>query len=148
MKRIFIPLAAALALAVPAIGSASGTTTIKLGKTNLGKLIENKGGFVLYMFTRDGKNKDTCYNLKSSFGSCRSIWPPVIDKGKLVAGPGVKKSLLGTIKLPNGKKQVTYNGHALYLYSGASGPGDTSYVGFNEFGGNWDALNAAGHKVK
>jgi hypothetical protein len=45
-------------------------------------------------------------------------------------------------------RQVTYAGHPLYLYSGDSSPADTSYVGVQQFGGKWYALNAAGHLVK
>ncbi len=62
--------------------------------------------------------------------------------------PGIKRGLIGTIKLASGVKQVTYAGHPLYTYIGDSGPGDTSYVGFSQFGGTWFALNAAGHAVK
>ena len=60
----------------------------------------------------------------------------------------MRRSLLGTIKLPNGARQVTYAGHPLYTYIGDSGPGDTSYVGVSQFGGRWFALTAAGHIVK
>jgi predicted lipoprotein with Yx(FWY)xxD motif len=60
----------------------------------------------------------------------------------------VKASSLSTIKLPGGASQVTYAGHPLYLYSGDSGPGETDYVGVSAFGGDWDAINAAGHAVK
>ena len=68
--------------------------------------------------------------------------------GKPKAGPGVSASKLSTITLSGGAKQVTYAGHPLYLYSFASGPGDTSYVGAMQFGGSWYAINAAGHAVK
>jgi hypothetical protein len=64
-----------------------------------------------------------------------------------VAGPGIKRRLLGTISLPSGAKQVTYAGHPLYRYI-ADSPGDTSYVGFAEFGGSWFALNGNGRAVK
>lgn len=57
-------------------------------------------------------------------------------------------SLLSAIKLSTGASQVTYAGHPLYLYRGDSGPGDTAYVGANEFGGSWDALDATGRAVR
>ena len=72
----------------------------------------------------------------------------VLSGGKPVAGPGVRASLLSTIRLPGGTRQVTYAGHALYLYSGDTGPGQTSYVGETAFGGRWYAIDASGRTVK
>ena len=60
----------------------------------------------IYTFTRDKRNTDVCMKIKF----CTSTWPPVTTKGKPVAGPGIQKSKLGTIKLPKGKLQVTYFG--------------------------------------
>jgi len=144
-----LALLAGSLLAIPAIALASTTTKVKLASTSLGKIAVKGSGFTLYIFTRDKKNKDNCYGKTDSFGDkCQSIWPPYIDKGKLVAGKGINASKLGTIKLRNGSKQVTYYGHPLYGYSGDGGPGETSYVGFNQFGGNWYAINGAGKTVK
>ena len=50
--------------------------------------------------------------------------------------------------LKNGKKRLTYGGHPLYTYGGDSGPGQTFYVNFLQFGGRWPAVNAAGGEVK
>jgi hypothetical protein len=71
----------------------------------------------------------------------------VTSAGTPTLGPGVKRTLVGTIKV-GGVRQLTYAGHPLYTYIGDSGPGDTSYVGQSQFGGRWFALNAAGHVVK
>jgi predicted lipoprotein with Yx(FWY)xxD motif len=79
---------------------------------------------------------------------CTQTWPPFTTTGRPIAGTGAKASLLSTIRLPNGRKQVTYAGHPLYLYSPASERGETGYVGQMSFGGNWDAVNAAGKLVK
>lgn len=70
------------------------------------------------------------------------------DQGQAAAGRGLKARLLGTIKLPNGARQVTYAGHPLYRYSLDSSRAASDYVGANQFGGQWDALNATGHIVK
>jgi predicted lipoprotein with Yx(FWY)xxD motif len=147
-RSILAILAGAAVLAIPASGLAGNRApTVKLRKTGLGKILVNSKGFTLYMFTRDRRNKDNCYKISSSFGRCRDSWPPLPTKGKPTAGPGVKASLLGKIKLPNGTWQVTYNGHPLYTYAFDSGPGQTSYVGCPQFGGTWKALNAAGKAV-
>ena len=79
---------------------------------------------------------------------CAKVWPALTTTGKPKAGPGVKASLLSTITLSGGVKQVTYAGHALYTYSNSSEAGETSYVGVKEFGGSWDALSASGAAIK
>jgi predicted lipoprotein with Yx(FWY)xxD motif len=132
----------AVAVAPAIAGSTSSTPTIKLLSTSKGKILST-GGFVVYMFTHDKKNQNSCLKIKG----CKSIWPAVTSAGMPKAGPGVKKSLLGTIKIAGGKHQVTYAGHALYRYSFDT-KGSTSYIGISEFGGRWLALNAAGKSVK
>lgn len=134
--------AIAAVIVAPAIaGSAASTPTIKLMKTSDGKLLSNKG-FVVYMFTHDKKNQNSCLKISG----CKSIWGAVTTSGKPMAGTGVKKSLLGTIKIAGGKHQVTYAGHALYMYKFGT-KGSSSYVGVSEFGGHWDGLRASGKAV-
>ncbi len=154
MKRAFIVLSTVLAglASASAIASArAGTETahssrvakVELRHTRFGEILATSSGFTIYEFTRDRGDKNSCVKLSG----CSEVWPSLESSGKPVAGPGVKASLLSTIKLPGGGGQVTYAGHPLYLYSGDS-PGDTGYVGVNAFGGNWDAINAAGHAVR
>jgi predicted lipoprotein with Yx(FWY)xxD motif len=119
-------------------------TTLKLHKTSVGTILVNGRGFTLYAFSKDGRNRDACAGIRG----CLSIWPVVSGATRPSLGPGVKRSLVGTITLKGGKKQLTYGGHPLYRYVGDSGPGQTSYVNFLQFGGRWPAVNAAGHEVK
>ncbi len=146
MKRSLIPVAAIamLALAASALASPQHHPSVKLGNSSLGKILEANSGRTLYMFTKDGRSKDRCV----SISACKGTWPPLTASSKPVAGPGVKSSLLGTIKLAHGVKQVTYAGHPLYTYSGDFMTGQTDYVGQPQFGGTWYAVNAAGGKVK
>jgi predicted lipoprotein with Yx(FWY)xxD motif len=150
MKRtVFILVAiAALAAAGAAFASSRATAaraaTVQLRHTSLGKILVDRQGFTLYMFTADRLKHDQCANVSG----CMSVWPALRSKGNLVAGAGVKRSLLRTITLAGGSKQVTYAGHPLYTYVGDSGPGQTSYVGARQFGGAWYALNAGGKAVK
>jgi predicted lipoprotein with Yx(FWY)xxD motif len=144
VKRIITIAACAVLVAIPATALAAHSTTVKLKKTSDGKLLVNGSGF-----TADARNKDKCFAKSSAgLGKCISTWPALSTKGKPVAGPGVKASKLGAIKLPNGSKQVTYYGHPLYIYSGDSGPGQTDYIGAQEFGGTWYGVSATGGKVK
>jgi predicted lipoprotein with Yx(FWY)xxD motif len=145
VKRTLILLTCVVALAGATVAVAAGHhAKLKLGNTDRGKIVENGRGFTVYMFTSDRHDQDNCVKV----AGCTSVWPPVTTSRKAVAGPGIKRSLIGTITLPSGAKQVTYAGHPLYTYLADSGPGQTSYVGFNQFGGNWYALNAKGHAVK
>jgi predicted lipoprotein with Yx(FWY)xxD motif len=148
-------LAAAAIVTVPIVASATAASrvaqhsrsyTVEIAKTNLGKILilgtgENSES-VLYLFTHDSRNKDTC----AKIGGCTSIWPIATVSGKPTAGPGVKSSLLKTITV-KGKHQLTYDGHPLYLYAEDEGVTDTGYVGTPQFGGTWDAVRASGSKV-
>lgn len=50
-------------------------------------------------------------------GICAAVpWPPVLTSGRPEAGPGVEQNALGFVVRPDGTKQVTYNGKALYLF--------------------------------
>jgi hypothetical protein len=47
----------------------------------------------------------------------------------------------------DGRAQVTYNGHPLYLFLGDQAAGDTNGQGSTAFGGSWDVLTPAGDEV-
>jgi hypothetical protein len=64
---------------------------------------------------------------------------------KPLAGPGITKSKLGTIKRPDGRIQVTYAGLTLYRYSGDSKAGQTNGEGIQNI---WYAISPTGKLVK
>jgi predicted lipoprotein with Yx(FWY)xxD motif len=155
MKRMHVLLTAlfigaagagttASAQAPPTAAHAARAAKVQLRRTSLGKILVSASGFTLYRFTRDPRNKDTCVMISE----CPQTWPALTTSARPIAGAGVKSSLLSTITLPDGRKQVTYAGHPLYLYASASERAETSYVGVRNFGGTWDAVNAAGKLVK
>ena len=129
-------------MAVSPSGAAASTVQVKLSSTSVGKIL-TFSGFTLYRFTRDTKNNDVCVKISG----CTSIWPPLTTTGAPTAGAGVKSSLLSTIGIRGGRRQVTYAGRPLYRYAFDS-RGSTAYVGASQFGGNWYALNAFGGTVK
>lgn len=136
---------ATLAAVVPmSAGARARSAVVKLRMTNRGALLVNGSGFTLYMFTSDRRNKNVCQNKLG----CTSVWPPDMTGGKPIAGKGVKRSMLGTVALSGGGKQVTYGGHPLYNYTGDSSRGETDYIGMKQFGGHWHGLTAAGKQVK
>lgn len=83
----------------------------------------------------------------SCTGSCPSIWPPLISTGTPRATGGAAASLLGIITRPGGARQVTYNGHPLYTFSGDTAPGQVNGEAINSFGGIWYVLDPSGHPL-
>jgi predicted lipoprotein with Yx(FWY)xxD motif len=147
VKRISILLAATVVVALVFAGLAPAGVRhakLQLRNTSSGKILVDRAGFTLYMFAKDSRNKDVCVN----HSACLSVWPAFTTGGRPIAGPGVKRSLIGTITVPGVGKQVTYAGHPLYTYVADSGPGATSYIGRSQFGGAWYALSASGRVVK
>jgi predicted lipoprotein with Yx(FWY)xxD motif len=122
---------------------ASGVAKVEVRHTKIGAILTTSSGFTLYEFTKDHGSQDSCVKIKK----CLTFWPALETSGKPVAGAGAKSSLLSTTALPGGVKQVTYAGHPLYTFKEDS-RGETAYIGEKAFGGNWYALNAAGHTVK
>jgi predicted lipoprotein with Yx(FWY)xxD motif len=155
MKRTYLCSAVVLASAVSvsAVASANDgeptaraarTAKVQLRRTSVGKILVDGSGFTLYRFTRDARNKNACVKISG----CSAVWPAFSTTGNPTAGQGVKASLLSTIKLPSGRRQVTYAGDPLYRYAEGSEAGETVYVGAEQFGGKWYAVNAAGKAVK
>jgi len=147
-------LAAALAVALAAAGVAAAAVVthqssgsvatsatagkVTLHKTSIGKVLATKSGRTLYLFKADHGKKSVCY------GKCATFWPPLMKKGKVSAGAGVKAKLLGTTKRKNGKLQVTYKGHPLYLFKLDKGAGQVTGQRQNFFGGLWYAVSSSG----
>ena len=122
--------------------AATGEKIAVATNAKLGSILVDEKGMTVYLFVADTTKESTCYT------SCAAIWPPVLTDGAPQAGTGAQASLLGTTTRTDGKVEVTYAGHPLYLYKSATERGETSYVGVTSFGGTWDAVNAAGGLVK
>ena len=122
--------------------TASGqAATVGISNTGIGQILVNSEGRTLYLFKADQGTKSACT------GACAHAWPPLLVTGKPTVGSGVNASLLGTTTRPEGKTQVTYNGHPLYLFAQDQKAGDTNGQGVSAFGAAWFALNSAGNQV-
>jgi predicted lipoprotein with Yx(FWY)xxD motif len=130
--------AAAFALAG---GDKQAGTRINLARTSLGRVLVDSKGITLYDFVKDKGGMSACY------GACAALWPPVLTTAKPVAGPGVRKSLLGTTKRKDGKLEVTYGGHPLYYFVTDRKPGQTTGQAVDQFGGPWWVISAAGKEI-
>ena len=127
----------------PQAHPAAAAATISLRKTGRGMLLVNSRGFTVYAFSKDAKRQNRC----AAISGCTTIWPMVKSGGRPQAGKGVKRSLLGTIKVGSAT-QVTYAGHPLYGFAGDKQPGEANGDGQSAFGGTWTALKGSGAPAK
>ncbi len=86
-------------------------------------ILTNAQGMTLYYRTSDVPPSTVCS------GGCASAWPPLVVSGS--GAPTSAASLSGklTVVVDANGKQVAYNGHPLYTYSGDTGPGQTTGEG-------------------
>jgi predicted lipoprotein with Yx(FWY)xxD motif len=140
-----------IALAVAGCGSSNssasaapathGSATVNVASSGLGKILVDSKGRTLYLFKKDTGTKSTC------FGACATNWPPQRAAGKPTVANGLTASKAATTRRSDGKPEVTYNGHPLYLFAGDKKAGDTTGQGVKAFGGSWFAVSPAGTSV-
>jgi len=146
MRKTFFGVAVAalvlLALAPAALSRESAAPTLTAKSSSYGRVLFDGRGYVLYAFTRDAHGRSACY------GACAKAWPVYYAKGGLIAGAGVKRSLLGTTKRRDGRRQVTYAGRPLYYYVRDTKPGQIRCQKVAEFGGTWLIVRPSGRLVR
>ncbi|HJZ61685.1 MAG TPA: hypothetical protein VKD47_05925 [Miltoncostaeaceae bacterium] len=135
-------LAATAALAVAGSAAAAGPTPVKVGNTNLGRVLVDAHGKTLYVWAHDKTSTSTCN------GPCAQFWPPLISRGKASPLAGVQAKLLGTSRRRDGRLQITYAGHPLYYFANDTRPGQTNGEGLTGFGGRWDPVATTGKAVR
>jgi predicted lipoprotein with Yx(FWY)xxD motif len=133
------PSAAASASA--SSGGSAETVDLKSISGIPGMALVDEEGKALYLWEADKNGTSTCT------GACAAAWPPVTTSGAPLAGSGVDKALLGTVKRADGTEQVTYNGHPLYYFVGDTAAGMAKGQGSKAFGAGWYVLNAKGSKI-
>ena len=139
------PLAVLLHPALSNAARANAQATAPLvstGTTSLGRILVDSRGRTLYLFEKDKNGRSACT------ASCAGAWPPLITAGKPRAGAGVKASLLGEMKRADGRMQVTYNHHPLYLFVKDTKKGQTTGQNVDAFGAEWYAVSPSGTNVE
>ena len=117
--------------------------TLTVRNTRYGVILFDGSGRALYGFTRDQRGGPSqCY------GPCAVAWPVYLAKGTPRAGKGVKRSLIGTTRRRDGRRQLTYNGWPLYYYIDDTEPGEVSCQNVAEFGGLWLIVRPKGGLVR
>ena len=123
--------------------NARAAAMITVRSTRYGRILFDGRGRALYAFTRDPRGgRSQCY------GACARAWPVYVARGQLLAGPGVRQSLIGTSRRRGGARQVTYNGRPLYYYVGDTRPGQVLCQNVEEFGGTWLVVRPNGQLVR
>lgn len=112
--------------------------TVQVVDTDLGQVLADAEGNVLYLFTNDTGPDSTCYD------DCAASWPPLLADGAPTGGDGVTASELSTSPRDDGGEQVTYAGRPLYYFAGDSAPGDTNGQGVGDV---WFAVTPTGEAV-
>jgi predicted lipoprotein with Yx(FWY)xxD motif len=121
-----------------AAGSHRLRGTVHVAKLSIGPVLVDASGRTLYVFSPDARKTPTCTR------TCASFWPPLLVRHRPVAGSGVKKSLLGTVRTAAGKLQVTYDHWPLYTFVEDTAPGQAHGEGLTQFGGKWATIKASG----
>lgn len=108
--------------------------------SNLGLYLIDNEGMTVYLHATDKMNGSTCIE------DCATEWPPVLiaQSVKVMTGPGLDTTKVGSITRGDGSTQVTYNGWPLYYYNQDAHPGDVTGSGTNDF----FAVSPAGDKIE
>src|SRR3954453_18263037 len=86
----------------PVAVSAIRDAHVKLGNSSLGRHLVDGRGRSLYLFEKDRRGRSSCY------GSCASLWPPLLTRPHVARGSGVSAAKLGTVARRGGGRQVTF----------------------------------------
>jgi predicted lipoprotein with Yx(FWY)xxD motif len=146
--NIYAPIAtlilgvAVAGLATPGYTAAAGTKIQISHKEHVGNYLADAHGKTLYLFEKDERGKSACYD------ACARAWPPLLSDGSPVAGRGVDKRKLSTVKRTDGSLQVTYAGWPLYYFVKDDEAGDAYGQEVNGFGGEWYMVSPAGTKAE
>jgi predicted lipoprotein with Yx(FWY)xxD motif len=116
-------------------GDSHSKAVVKTMKVGGKTILTNRHGMTLYHLSVEKRGHFICTN-----SSCLSLWKPlVVAKGTTPIGA---KSL-GTVRRPDGRRQVAYKGGPLYTFVQDRKPGDMKGNGFKDVG-VWRAVTVAG----
>jgi predicted lipoprotein with Yx(FWY)xxD motif len=127
-------LVAVIAIALAALfGSLALASTskrvVKEAQAGGHTVLTNNRGLTLYSLSVEKHGRFVCT------GSCLKTWfPLVVARGVEPTGPVA----LGTVKRPDGRRQVTFKGKPLYTFDGDSRKGQAGGEGFEDVG-TWHA---------
>jgi predicted lipoprotein with Yx(FWY)xxD motif len=90
---------------------AASSITIGLSETEVGQVLTDNEGRVLYAFTKDRDGASNCGD------SCVAVWP-ALTATRVQPGSGSAAALIGRTQRGEGVTQVRYGTWPLYSYAG------------------------------
>jgi predicted lipoprotein with Yx(FWY)xxD motif len=126
------------AASASASAATAGGATVLVADSDLGQILTDADGNVIYYFANDEEGVSNCE------GDCLSNWPPVAVDDSPTAGDGVSAQL-GTVDGNDGSTQLTVNGYPAYYFAGDQAAGDTNGQGV---GGIWWVFGADGEPIE
>ena len=139
--KLIVPVlvVAAAAALIGALAARSGDTSrkavVKTMKVGGRTILVNRRGMTLYHLSVERRGHFICTS-----SACLAEWKPlVVARGVRPSGA----SSLGTVRRPDGRRQVTYRGGPLYTFDEDHKPGDTKGDGFRDVG-VWHVVAVAG----
>lgn len=137
-------LALTLALSACSSGSPgtddSANSNLSVLESDLGPILVDGDGDVLYIFIPDAKRTVSCVS------TCTSNWPPLmVRNGELPhVSEGVDEALIDSMPSPDGGEVVTYAGWPLYHYAADRAPGEHRGQNIDLNGGGWLVMQPNG----
>jgi predicted lipoprotein with Yx(FWY)xxD motif len=116
--------------------------TLALEHSPEGLILVTGTGATLYDFVPDTPTRSACLN-----DGCVFQWPPLIKTGAVTLGPGLSRTLVGTLHRPDGSTQISYGGHPLYTYNNDVKPGMVTGQAIDQDGGLWYVLTPEGKQI-
>jgi predicted lipoprotein with Yx(FWY)xxD motif len=112
MKMLLVAVLATFVCAGVAQG-ASRAPAIKYHDDVFGPILATQAKKALYTWKVEQRagGKIRCT------GACAGAWPPLLAKGAVPKHLAGIKGTFGTIRRPDGKRQVTFKGFAVYTYA-------------------------------
>ncbi len=109
----------------------------------LGTLVTDGDGMPIYRNDRDRTTPPTT----TCTGDCTKLWPPVVLAGSRPPNlVGVDAKLVGTLRRPDGQRQLTLAGWPLYRHTGDDGGLSSTYGNGDD--NTWFAISPdGGHAV-
>ena len=93
-------------------GGASGGDTVSVRTIGGARVLVGPDGKTLYTNNQDRPGHPMC-----SSSDCHAIWTPLAVQGAQPSTGTTVTGTVGTVALPGGTRQVTYNGMPLYAFS-------------------------------
>ena len=124
-------------------GASHGVVVSARKLPGVGTVLVNRSGKTIYSPQQEAHGKILCT------GSCLTFWFPVpASAGATLRAPSGVTGALGTIRRPDGRTQLTYNGKPLYTFRLDQAPGQVHGNNFTDHFGStsftWRAITTSG----